>query len=96
MYKDYRDNSKPDIVIDIDNYECTCSGCPTIYEFTDKGRGNYSFYLRHGKAQLRYEGTNSNPKNELLLSAHMDDFDGICGWSDVVEWAKSNKIQISG
>jgi len=89
MYKDFR---KPqiNIVIDVDSYENSCGGCPTIYDFKDKEGTNYYFRLRHGGARIECEDT-----GEILLSDSMNGFDGVCNWEDVVKWARNNGIVIN-
>lgn len=90
MYKDYRENCPVLIEIDVDNYELTCGGCPTIYEFKDVDNTKYYFRLRHGYARIECENT-----GEILIENDMDGFDGICNWEDVLKWAKRNGLLIN-
>ncbi|WP_276311027.1 hypothetical protein [Paenibacillus silvae] len=36
MYKDLRVKKEPDFIVEVSEYELTCGGCPTIYDFVDK------------------------------------------------------------
>jgi hypothetical protein len=87
MYKDLRLKKEPDFIIDVADNELSCSGCPTIYDFTDTEGTQYSFRLRHGYARIECEDT-----NEILLAKEMDGHDGICNWDDVLSWASKNGL----
>ncbi|MEK4427745.1 hypothetical protein MHB54_00645 [Paenibacillus sp. FSL M7-0802] len=89
MFKDLRKKKSPNLIIEVDNYELTCSGCPTIYDFVDTEGTNYDFYLRHGWATIE-----CNDTGEKLISGYMDGFDGICNWTDVKDWATSLQLEL--
>ena len=90
MYKDYREIVEPLIEIEVNNYEETCCGCPTIFEFKDNDGTEYYFRLRYGYARIVCEET-----NEILIEDDMSGFDGICNWDDVIKWARINRVLIN-
>lgn len=89
MYKDLRKKREIDILIDVSQVNETCGGCPTIYDFTDSEGTPYHFRLRHGFARIVCEHN-----DETLISGVMPGFDGVCGWDDVVSWARSNGVVV--
>lgn len=91
MYKDFRKD--PEIVIYVDFFEETCGGCPAVYEFKDEDGDNYTFYLRNGYAYLEYNGDGSIAKT--LINGTMNGFDGVCNFSDFIDWAKDNWVEIN-
>jgi hypothetical protein len=90
MYKDYREKRKIEIEINVENYELSCSGCPTIFDFKDEEGTNYCFRLRHGGARIECEDS-----GEVLLSEEMRGFDGVCSWDDVIDWARKYGVLLN-
>lgn len=76
--------------IDVENYEETCGGCPTIFDFHDIDNTKYHFRLRNGYAKIVCEDT-----GEILIENNMNGFDGVCNWDDVIIWARNNKVLIN-
>lgn len=65
-------------------------GCPTIFDFTSGGEPYY-FRLRHGTARICHDRT-----GEELAHGPMPGFDGVRSWDDVVVWAASQGIDLTG
>lgn len=59
---------------------CTCGGCPMVYEFEDVYGNEYYFRLRHGYWYLMDE-TNNNE----VCSGRSGSLGGICSWGDAKE-----------
>ena len=78
------------IIIEMKNYydyEETCGGCPTIFEFQDKDGHKLYFHLRHGYWRLYDETT-----NEVLASGSSNKHDGICDWDEALEMMKDEGV----
>lgn len=91
MYKDYTNLNKrePDFIINVADVELSCSGCPTIYDFTDTEGTEYIFYLRDGYARI---GCHDN--GETLVSGEMHGFDGVCSWHNIEVWAEKKGLAL--
>lgn len=61
------------------DYEKTCGGCPTIFDFKDVDGHNLYFHLRHGHWRLFDETS-----QEILATGDTDKHDGICDWDDAL------------
>lgn len=65
------------IIIELkDDYELTCSACPTIFEFKDTENNEYYFRYRNGYMSLNKNG------ERLYVEQTGEEYDGLCGWED--------------
>ena len=72
--------------------QCTCSGCPSIYEFINI-HNNHKLYfrLRYGIWKLVDE-----TDEKILASGTTEEFDGICDFNDACSLiAKENILLIN-
>lgn len=93
MYKDLRpkqENPPPHIIIKLVEFSCECSGCPTIFNFSDEEDTQYYFRLRHGTARIVCEDT-----DETLACDSMPGHDGVCSFADMIDFAAKHGIQIN-
>ena len=71
------------------NFEQTCYGCPTVFEWDNKKGDHFYFRLRHGYAYIQNETSNT-----VVIKGNFPNADGICSWSEVKDWALSKNLKL--
>lgn len=66
---------------------CTCGGCPMVYEFEDVYGNEYYFRLRHGYWYLMDETNDVE-----ICGGKTNRFGGMCSWTEFVEFASDYVI----
>jgi hypothetical protein len=74
-------------VIEIENFEMTCSGCPMQWQ-GDSPHGYVYVRVRHGYWRVCVDG------DVVVDGETSDGVDGICDWSDVVGWAADKGVRL--
>lgn len=85
-----RIKQQPRIIIELESesdYQETCAGCPTIFEFDDIDGHHLYFHLRHGNWRL-YDET----IDKVLAYGNSSSCDGICDWNDATEMMEDEGV----